>query len=204
MSLLARLGLRDLVARPRREQATFYFLLAVSLFLFMDQNLMSPNLAAIGEDLVISRADVEKQLAATDPKFRELLDRVAGDEARARQLAQQLVQIRAELLARTPALAKDTAKLDEAIAQEAGQRLGAGDLALVAKVAEAVRAREERVTVAFQKRVDDEIAGRASLWFWILGGGIAIAVGYITDKTSRKGLLFGTIVVGALPCLLTG
>ena len=204
MSLLTRLGLRDLVARPRREQATFYFLLAVSLFLFMDQNLMSPNLAAIGEDLIISRADVEKQLVATDPSFRGLLDGVAGDEARGREIAHKLVQIRKELLARTPALAKDAAKLDEAIAREAGQRLGEGDVALVTKVAEAVREREERVTVAFQKRVDDEIAGRASLWFWLLGGGVAIGVGYVTDKTSRKGLLFGTIVVGALPCLLTG
>src|SRR5512140_2526110 len=103
MSLLARLGLRDLVARPRREQATFYFLLAVSLFLFMDQNLMSPNLAAIGEDLVISRAEVERQLLATDPGFKALLDGVAGDEARARQIALQLVQIRKELLDRAPA-----------------------------------------------------------------------------------------------------
>ena len=201
MSLLTRIGLGELVRRPGRERATFFFLVAVSTFLFMDQNLMAPNLTAIGEELVISRQELLKELHAGDPQFRALEEAAAG-EAHAREVAAGLAKIRAELLAAEPSLGGEA--LEARILEGAKASHGEADLAEVKAVGDAVRQREERITAAFQKQVDRSLAGNASLWFWILGGAVAVAVGYVTDKWSRKKLLFTTILIGALPCLLTG
>ena len=63
MAVLSKIGLGELESRSGREKATFFFLIFMSVFLFMDQNLTGPNLSAIGEDLIIKRSAVEEELA---------------------------------------------------------------------------------------------------------------------------------------------
>lgn len=51
---------------------------------------------------------------------------------------------------------------------------------------------------------DVMLGGRISFVFWVLGGLVTLAIGYLTDKISRKNLLLYVILVGEVPCLLTG
>lgn len=51
---------------------------------------------------------------------------------------------------------------------------------------------------------DLKLGGHISLMFWMLGGVITMAIGYLTDLVSRKTLFIITIVVGEIPCVLTG
>ncbi len=51
---------------------------------------------------------------------------------------------------------------------------------------------------------DSRLGGDISLMFWMLGGLITIAIGYLTDLIKRKTLFIWTIIIGELPCLLTG
>lgn len=48
------------------------------------------------------------------------------------------------------------------------------------------------------------LGGNISLMFWVLGGLVTIFIGYLTDRISRKTLFIITIIIGEIPCLLTG
>lgn len=195
MSLASALGLTELSRRTRGERATFVFLIVMSAFLFMDQNLMAPNLTAIGEELVVSRDEVTGELARTDPAFRQ-----AAEQARA--LGPVAARFEGALAAARAQAGADADPAAVARALEA-----AADPAEVAAWHQAAKAKaavDARITEAFQRQVDDRLAGRAALWFWMLGGFMALFVGYLTDKIARKRLLFATIIIGALPCLATG
>ena len=51
---------------------------------------------------------------------------------------------------------------------------------------------------------DQYLGGLIPLVFWLLGGTVALFIGYCTDLMSRKNL-FGLIVfIGEIPCLLSG
>jgi len=51
---------------------------------------------------------------------------------------------------------------------------------------------------------DVRLGGHISLVFWMLGGIITMGIGYLTDLVSRKTLFIITILIGEIPCLLTG
>jgi MFS family permease len=51
---------------------------------------------------------------------------------------------------------------------------------------------------------DSRLGGDISLMFWMLGGLITIAIGYLTDLIKRKTLFIWIIIIGEIPCLLTG
>ena len=51
---------------------------------------------------------------------------------------------------------------------------------------------------------DIKLGGNISLVFWVLGGVISLSIGYLTDLVSRRKLLLGVILIGEIPCLLTG
>jgi MFS family permease len=51
---------------------------------------------------------------------------------------------------------------------------------------------------------DVMLGGRISFVFWVLGGLVTLAIGYLTDKISRRNLFLFVILVGEIPCLLTG
>ena len=203
MGLLSKVGLGDLEGRPPRERATFFFLIVMSTFLFMDQNLMAPNLTAIGEELVASRQAVEEELTRNDSEYRRLTTEWEQQKALVDELAAQVAAVRAEVLAKTPALASDPPALAAAVLAAQRERVDGSRVSALATAGRIKTERDARALAAFQLRVDDELAGRAALWFWLLGGITALGVGYFTDKVPRKLLLFGTIVLGAAPCLGT-
>lgn len=43
-----------------------------------------------------------------------------------------------------------------------------------------------------------------NLAFWIIGGSVSLFIGYFTDVISRKKLFFLIVMVGEIPCLLSG
>jgi len=43
-----------------------------------------------------------------------------------------------------------------------------------------------------------------NLAFWIIGGSVSLFIGYFTDIVSRKNLFFLIVMVGEIPCLLSG
>ena len=51
---------------------------------------------------------------------------------------------------------------------------------------------------------DIKLGGEISLVFWLIGGVVTLFFGYFTDTISRKKLLIISILVGEIPCLLTG
>lgn len=51
---------------------------------------------------------------------------------------------------------------------------------------------------------DVKLGGHIALVFWMCGGIITLAIGPLTDRASRKWLLGGVVLVGEIPCLLTG
>ena len=48
------------------------------------------------------------------------------------------------------------------------------------------------------------IGGLIPLVFWLLGGVVSIIIGYYTDLLSRKNLFVLIVIVGEIPCLLSG
>jgi len=48
------------------------------------------------------------------------------------------------------------------------------------------------------------LGGNISLIFWVLGGTVSLGIGYLTDLISRKNLFVLVILIGEIPCLLTG
>lgn len=51
---------------------------------------------------------------------------------------------------------------------------------------------------------DQKLGGNVAVWFWMLGGVVSIAVGYLTDRVNRRNLYAFTLIIGAIPCFLTG
>ncbi len=51
---------------------------------------------------------------------------------------------------------------------------------------------------------DTLLGGNISFVFWILGGVVTLLIGYLTDMVSRKWLFIITIIIGEIPCVLTG
>jgi len=51
---------------------------------------------------------------------------------------------------------------------------------------------------------DVKLGGDIALIFWMLGGAVALAVGVLTDRLPRKPLFVAILVVGEIPCFLTG
>jgi MFS family permease len=51
---------------------------------------------------------------------------------------------------------------------------------------------------------DVKLGGNISLVFFVLGGAITLVIGYLTDRLSRKRLFALVVLIGALPCFLTG
>lgn len=203
MALLSKIGLGDLEARPPRERATFFFLVGMSTFLFMDQNLTAPNLDAIAEELVTTHAAVEAELARSDPEHQRLTAEWEKQQAAVGDLAKEIDAVTAEVKAKDPSVGKDPDRLGNAVLEAARGRIDASRLPALTEAARLKTERTARIQAAFDSQKDDKLAGRAALWFWLLGGVTALAVGYLTDKVARKTLMFATIVLGAAPCLAT-
>ncbi|TAL34568.1 MAG: MFS transporter [Spirochaetes bacterium] len=51
---------------------------------------------------------------------------------------------------------------------------------------------------------DTLLGGDISFVFWVLGGMVTLLIGYLTDLISRKWLFVITIIIGEIPCVLTG
>ncbi len=51
---------------------------------------------------------------------------------------------------------------------------------------------------------DVKLGGDISLVFFVLGGAVTLVIGYLTDRLSRKKLFTLVVLIGALPCFLTG
>ena len=51
---------------------------------------------------------------------------------------------------------------------------------------------------------DVKLGGEISLVFWLIGGFVTLFFGYFTDLVSRKKLLIVSILIGEIPCFLTG
>jgi len=51
---------------------------------------------------------------------------------------------------------------------------------------------------------DQYLGGLIPLVFWLLGGAVALFIGYCTDLISRKYLFALVVIVGEIPCLLSG
>ncbi len=48
------------------------------------------------------------------------------------------------------------------------------------------------------------LGGNISLVFWMLGGVVSLGIGYLTDLISRRNLFVLVVLIGEIPCLLTG
>ncbi len=55
-----------------------------------------------------------------------------------------------------------------------------------------------------QKEIDWYMGGLIPIFFFILGGCVSISMGYFSQKFSRKNLLIFSVLMGEIPCLLTG
>lgn len=51
---------------------------------------------------------------------------------------------------------------------------------------------------------DQKLGGDVALAFWMLGGVVSLLVGWLTDRVNRRNLFVATLLIGELPCLLTG
>ena len=51
---------------------------------------------------------------------------------------------------------------------------------------------------------DQYLGGLIPLVFWILGGSVALLIGYCADLMSRKNLFALIVFIGEIPCLLSG
>ncbi|MBL0262655.1 MAG: MFS transporter [Leptospiraceae bacterium] len=55
-----------------------------------------------------------------------------------------------------------------------------------------------------QKEIDWYMGGLIPIFFFILGGCVSISMGYFSQKFSRKNLLIFSVLMGEIPCMLTG
>lgn len=51
---------------------------------------------------------------------------------------------------------------------------------------------------------DRKLGGDIALVFWLFGGAITLVVGWLTDRLPRRPLFVAVVLIGELPCLLTG
>lgn len=51
---------------------------------------------------------------------------------------------------------------------------------------------------------DVKLGGHIALAFWLLGGTVTLLVGWLTDRLPRRRLFVGVLLLGEIPCLLTG
>ena len=51
---------------------------------------------------------------------------------------------------------------------------------------------------------DTKLGGEISFVFWMLGGFVTLFIGHFTDRVNRIKLLTYIILIGEIPCLLTG
>jgi len=51
---------------------------------------------------------------------------------------------------------------------------------------------------------DVKLGGQISLVFWVLGALVTLVIGYFTDRVSRKMLFIAVVLIGSIPCILTG
>jgi MFS family permease len=55
-----------------------------------------------------------------------------------------------------------------------------------------------------QSDIDWYMGGLIPILFFILGGMVSVSMGYLSQRFSRKQLLIATVLLGEIPCLLTG
>ncbi len=55
-----------------------------------------------------------------------------------------------------------------------------------------------------QKEIDWYLGGLIPIFFFILGGCVSVSMGYFSQKYSRKNLLIFSVLMGEIPCFLTG
>ncbi len=58
--------------------------------------------------------------------------------------------------------------------------------------------------LAAEYRVSESVIGYIGSAFMLLGAAVSIVFGYLTDRVSRKWLLVATVLIGEIPCLMTG
>ena len=51
---------------------------------------------------------------------------------------------------------------------------------------------------------DTLLGGNISFWYWVVGGVTTLAVGYLADRFSRKRLFIAVMLIGTIPCFMTG
>ena len=51
---------------------------------------------------------------------------------------------------------------------------------------------------------DHYLGSLVNLAFWLLGGTVSLFIGYFTDLISRKKLFLIIVIIGEIPCLLSG
>lgn len=51
---------------------------------------------------------------------------------------------------------------------------------------------------------DVKLGGQIALAYWLLGGAFTVGIGWFTDRFPRKTLFVTVLLVGEIPCLLTG
>lgn len=51
---------------------------------------------------------------------------------------------------------------------------------------------------------DTKLGGNIALAFWLIGGVVSLYCGYLTDRFPRKWLFVAVVIIGEIPCLLTG
>ncbi len=55
-----------------------------------------------------------------------------------------------------------------------------------------------------QKEIDWKLGGIIPICFFVLGGFVSVYMGYLTQRFPRKPLVIGTVLLGEIPCFLSG
>ncbi|WP_210409348.1 MFS transporter [Leptospira fletcheri] len=58
--------------------------------------------------------------------------------------------------------------------------------------------------ISNQKEIDWKMGGEIPIFFFVLGGLVSVNMGYLTQRYSRKVLVVSTVLLGEIPCLLSG
>lgn len=51
---------------------------------------------------------------------------------------------------------------------------------------------------------DQKLGGDIALMFWLFGGTVSVLVGPLTDRVNRRNLFVAMLIIGEIPCFLTG
>ena len=51
---------------------------------------------------------------------------------------------------------------------------------------------------------DQKLGGDIALMFWLFGGTVSLLVGPLTDRVNRRNLFVLMLIIGEVPCFLTG